>query len=128
MHAALRIELPDCFSHIATRELLHHFFECRVFLPHDLIKPRCFDPRFLELLIRSARFYRFMLARVTYQQHAVVFLEPMQELVYLLRARETRFVENVEPFLSVARLLASRQMPLQRTRFDSRFSEFLRGA
>ncbi len=74
MHAALRIQSFDCFSYIATRELLHHFFECRVFLPHDLVEPRCFDPRFLELLIRSARFDRFMLACVTYQQHTVVFL------------------------------------------------------
>ena len=73
MHAALRIESFDCFSHIATRELLHHFFECRVFLPYDLIKPCRLDSRVLELLIRSARFDSFMLACVTYQQHAVVF-------------------------------------------------------
>jgi hypothetical protein len=32
------------------------------------------DSGFLELLIRSARFDRFMLASVTYQQHTVVFL------------------------------------------------------
>ena len=50
MHTALRVESLDCFSHIATRELLHYFFECRVFLPHNLIKPSatrprvCFDP------------------------------------------------------------------------------------
>src|SRR6266699_4885033 len=62
MHTALRIQSFDCFSHIATRELLHDFFECRVFLPYDLIKPGRLDPRFLELLIRSARFDRFMLA------------------------------------------------------------------
>ena len=66
MHAALRIESFDCFFDIATRELLHHFFECRVFLPHDLIQPHRRDPRFLELLIRSARFDRFMLARVSH--------------------------------------------------------------
>jgi hypothetical protein len=73
MHAALRIQSFDCFFYIPTRELLHDFFECRVSLPHDLIKPCRLDPRFLELLIRSARFDRFMLACVTYQQHAVVF-------------------------------------------------------
>src|SRR2546422_2913590 len=38
MHAALRIESLECFSHIATRELLHYFFEGRVFLPHNLIR------------------------------------------------------------------------------------------
>src|SRR5258708_38267418 len=100
MHAALRIESLYCFFYITTRELLHHFFECRVFLPHDLIKPGRRDPRFLELLIRSARFDRFMLARVTNQQHPVIFLEPMKKLVHLLRARKTRFVENVEALLS----------------------------
>jgi hypothetical protein len=49
----------------------------------------------------------------------------MQELVHLLRARQARFIENVKPFLSVVRLLAPRQMPLQRARFDSGLSEFL---
>jgi integrase len=50
----------------------------------------------------------------------------MEELIHLLRARETRFVENVKTFLSVVRLLAPRQMPLQRARFNSRLAEFLR--
>src|SRR5260370_6942349 len=104
MQAALRIESLDCSSDIATRELLHHFFECRVFLPHDLIKPGRRDPRFLELLIRSARFDRFMLARVTNQQHAVIFLEPMKKLVHLLLPRKPRSVETVEPFFSAVRL------------------------
>ena len=52
----------------------------------------------------------------------------MEELIHLLRARETRFVENAEAFLSVVRLFAPRQMPLQCARFDSRFSELLRCA
>ncbi len=128
MHAALRVESFDCISHTSTRELLHHFFECRVFLPHDLVKPRRLDSRFLELLIRSARSDSFMLARITHQHHAVVFLEPMQELIHLLSARKARFVEEVKPSPSIVRLFAARQMPLQCAGFDSRFCEFLRRA
>src|ERR1700694_1207661 len=92
MHAALRIKSLDSFSYIAPPELLPPFFKRGVFLPHNLIKPRRLDPSLLELLIRSARFDCFMLARVTYQQNAVIFLEPMQELIHLLRARKAPFV------------------------------------
>jgi len=52
----------------------------------------------------------------------------MQELVHLFRAGETRFVENVQPPLSIVRLFTVREVPLQRARFDSCFSEFLRCA
>ena len=41
MHAALRIELVNCLADIAARKLLHDFFERRVFLPYDLVEPRC---------------------------------------------------------------------------------------
>src|SRR5260370_34816695 len=128
MPLALRITSLDCFSYIHTRELLHHFFKRRVFLPHNLIELRRFNSGFLQLLIRSARFDWFVLARVTYQQDAVDFLEPMQELIHLLSARKARFVENVEPLLPVEWFFASRQAPLQRARFASTLTELLRRA
>src|SRR5260370_4185366 len=51
MHAALRIKSLDCFSYIATREFLHHFFKRRVFLPHNLIELRRLNSGFLQLPI-----------------------------------------------------------------------------
>src|SRR5437773_9662729 len=66
-----------------------------------------------------------MLPHIAYQQHAVACLEPVQKLIHLLRARETRFVENVQPLLSVLWLVAVREMPLQCARFDSGLAEFL---
>ena len=51
----------------------------------------------------------------------------MKKLVHLFRACETRFVENVEAFLSLVRLLVAGEMPLQSARFDSCFCEFLCG-
>ena len=74
VHAALRIELFHRLFDLASREFFHYVPERRVFLPHDLVQPRGRDPRFLELVIRSARFNGFMLACVAYQQYAVVFL------------------------------------------------------
>ena len=125
MQAALSIESLDCFSHIATRKLLHYFFECMVFLPHDLIKPCGRDPRFLELLIGFARFDGFMLARVSHQQDSVAIFESVKKFVHLFSTRETRFVENVQSFLPIVGRFKSGEMPLQRARFDSCFGEFL---
>src|ERR1700722_6455493 len=108
--------------------MLHHFSQRRVCLPHDLIKPRCLDPRFLELLIGSACFDRLMLARVAYKQNPVATFESVQKFVHLPSTCEARFVENVESLLAIVQIFAPRQMPLQRARFDSRFFEFLRRA
>ena len=47
--------------------------------------------------------------------------------MHLLRARQTRLIEHVEPLLSVVRLLASAQMALQGARRDARLAQFLRG-
>jgi len=47
MHAALRVEFFHRLSHIAAREMLHHFFQRRVFLPHDFVEPRSLDSGFL---------------------------------------------------------------------------------
>jgi hypothetical protein len=56
---------------------------------------------------------------VTDQKHTVAGLQPMQELVHLFRARETRFVQDIKPLLSTAGLLTSGQMTLQGARVDA---------
>ena len=68
-----------------------------------------------------------MLPHVAYEQHAVVFSQPLNKRVYLLRARHARFIDHIEPLLSVVLLLAACKMPLQRLRLDARFGELLRG-
>jgi len=73
MHAALRIQSLDCFSHIA-RESCSTTSLMRFFLPHDLVEPRVSIP-LLGAADTASCFDGFMLARVTYQQYAVVFLE-----------------------------------------------------
>ncbi len=68
-----------------------------------------------------------MLPHVAYEQHAVVFFQPLNERVYLLRARHARFIDHVKPFLSVVLLLTARKMPLQGLSLDARFGELLCG-
>src|SRR6185437_5970731 len=125
MHAALHIESLDCFSHISTRELFHDFFERRVFLPHNLVKPCGLDSCFLELLIRGSGFDSLVLACIAYQKYAVTFFESVEQFVHLLRARQARFVQNIQPLLSVAPFIRSCKMPLQRARLDSGLGELL---
>jgi hypothetical protein len=71
MNAASCIKFLNCLSYLPSREFLHHFFERRVFLPHDLVQSSCLDSRFLKLLIRAARFDRLVLACVANEQYAV---------------------------------------------------------
>src|SRR5215469_638513 len=119
MHEALRIESLDCFSHISTRELFHDFFERRVLLPHNLVKPCSLDSCFLELLIWGSGFDSLVLACIAYQKYPIMFFESVDQFVHLLRARQTRFVQNIQSLLSVTPLIRSYKMPLQRTRLDS---------
>jgi hypothetical protein len=49
----------------STRELFYNFFECWVFLPHDLIKPGSLHSGLLQLLIGPASFYALVLLLVS---------------------------------------------------------------
>src|SRR5215471_30326 len=127
MQAPLFVELFQCFPDLTTGELLHYFFQRWVFLPHDFIKARYPESSFLELLVRRTGFYGLMLANVAHQQHPVMLSEAMEKLVHLLRTSQTRFIQNIEPHLSIV-WFAACQMPLQRARPNARFGEFLRRA
>src|SRR5438105_8007274 len=86
----------------------------------------CVNSGFLELVIRPAGVNRFMLANVAHEQYAVVRTEAPQKRVYLLRARQARFVEHVESLLisCVCLLIAARQVPLQRAGLDPGLGQF----
>jgi hypothetical protein len=53
-----------------------------------------------------------MLPRVPDEQHTVIFLQALDERVYLLRARHARLIDHIEPLPAVVRLLAPCQMAL----------------
>ncbi len=67
MHSALAVEIADRLLHVAVGELLHGFFQSRVFLAHDFVQLRRLHSGFLKLLERSACFHSLMLARVTHE-------------------------------------------------------------
>ena len=128
VHATLEVELPDPSRHIATGQLLDDRFERRILLAHDGLEARGLHAVLLELLIGSARVYGLMLTDVAHQQDAVARTQTLQEFVHLLRARQARLVEHVEPFLSALPLLTSGHMALQGARRDARLAQFVRGA
>ena len=76
MHAALPVKTFDCRSNLTVRQLLDGLLQLRVALPHDLFEPHRAHSRFLKLRERTARFDGLMLARVAYQQNAVIRMEP----------------------------------------------------
>ena len=55
-----------------------------------------------------------MLACVANKQHAIVFLQPVEEFVHLPRSRQARFVQDVKPFPFIVSLIALGKIPLQR--------------
>ena len=69
-----------------------------------------------------------MLALVAHEQHAVLAVQTMEELVHLFRACQARFVEHVKPLLSLVGLLLAAKMPLQSLRLDARFCQLVRRA
>src|SRR5216684_758464 len=128
MDAALLLQVSQGFLNLAVCELVHHMFKCRISLAHDFIQMSGPHPSFLELLERPPRFNSLVLAYVTHEQYSVIFFQAMQEFTHLLCAGKTRFVEDVEMSFPFLRLLAANKVPLQRARFNSCFSEVLRGA
>jgi hypothetical protein len=101
MYAALFIESRDTISYISTGKLLDRFFERRVLLPNDLIEPRGSHSGVLHLLERPAGVYGLMLPRVADQHHAIMLIEPLQEIVNLFRTGEARLIDEIEMPLSI---------------------------
>src|SRR5258708_29149820 len=119
MHAALLVEIRYRSVNIPAGKLFHSLLKFWFLLPDDLMQTCSVHPRFLELPIGSARFYRLMLPLVPDQEHTVASVQAMQQLVHLFCARETRFVQDVKPLLFAVLLLTADQMPLQGTGFDA---------
>src|ERR1700730_8591214 len=113
MHAALLVEIGYRSVNVTAGKLFDSLLELRLLLPYNLKQTCSMHPRLLHLPIGSACLYRLVLPLVTYQEHAVGALQPMQQLIHLLRARETRLVQDVKRLLSAVRLLAADQMTLQ---------------
>lgn len=69
-----------------------------------------------------------MLAHVADEQHPVLRSKALPQGVHLFRARQTRFVEDVQVLLIRACCsgVAARQVPLQRARFDPGLGERVR--
>jgi hypothetical protein len=67
MHAALVVKPFDRSLHLSARQLFNDRLQLWIALPHNLVKMRCADPRFLELVIRSAGVDGFMLAYVAHE-------------------------------------------------------------
>jgi hypothetical protein len=126
LYAALVVEPFDGAVHVSAREPLNDPQLC-VALSHDLVQMRGPDSGFLELMIRAAGVDGFMLAHVADEQHAVVRSEALQNCVHLFRARQARFVEDVQPLLARRRcvLLPSRQMTLQSARPDAGLAQLV---
>ena len=55
-----------------------------------------------------------MLPRIADKKYPVLIVQLVQELVYLFRARQARFVEDIECLLSVIGPALAVEMPLQR--------------
>src|SRR5208337_5146899 len=100
----------------------------RVLLSHNLFEPHRSHSSFLKLRERTARFDRFMLPRVAYQQNPISRMKPFDELVHLARRGKRRLVEYIERFLTCVRLLSPRKMALQRRGLDAGLGQLLRRA
>ena len=83
MHAALPVKAFDGPANLTTRQLLDGLLQLRVFLSHNLFEPHRSHSSFLKLRERTARFDRFMLPRVAYEQNPVSRVKPFHELVHL---------------------------------------------
>ncbi len=126
--AALPVKILDCLSDFASRKLLDDPFQFRVFLAHDLIEPDRHHARILKLRKWPSCLYCFMLPPVANQQHAVVWMEPVDELMQLPGRCHRGFVEHVQTLLARVGLLTARQMLLECRCLHARLGELLRRA
>jgi hypothetical protein len=66
VHAPLAVKILNRCSHVFSRKLFHNFFQCRLLLAYDLIQLCGMHSGFLQLVIGSSGFDRFMLANVAH--------------------------------------------------------------
>jgi hypothetical protein len=128
MDAALPLQTLHGLAHLATRKLLDHLFQLRVFLADDLFELDCLHARVLELREGTPGLDRLMLPTIAYQQHAVIRMKAIHKLVHLFGGRERGFIEHIQAALSGVRLLSPRKMLLQRGCFHACIGQLLRRA
>ena len=78
------------------RKVLDRLQQLRVLLAHDPVELRGLHPGFLHLLEGSARIDALVLAGVTDDEYAVVWVELVEKSPHLLGAGKARLVEHVE--------------------------------
>src|ERR1035441_9313081 len=128
MDAALPLQSGDSLSHLATRKLLDGLLQLRIALADNLLQLHRLHARVLELDKDAARLDGFILARVAYQQNAVVRMQAAHKLVHLLGGRKRTLVHHIEPVLARVRPLASGKMGLQSLGLDTGLAQLLRRA
>jgi hypothetical protein len=96
MHAALPRKILNRVLDLAVGKLFDGLSQSRVSLANDFVQVRRPHPGFLKLLEWSPGFHSLVLAGVTHEDYPVVVFQPAQEFVNLGRAREARFVHNVQ--------------------------------
>src|SRR5271165_4818717 len=126
LHPPLAVQILNSRVNLATGELLHSFFERRVFLAHDLVQMCSPHSGLLQLVVGPSGPDGFMLSHVTHEQNAILLAESVQEVVNLPGAGEARFIEHVEMFFLGFGLRSTRKVVLQRTRWNSGLSKFVR--
>jgi hypothetical protein len=77
-------------------ELFDGLFQCGVFLANDFVEVRRLHPGFLKLLEWPPGLHSLVLASVAREDYAVLLFQPAQEFVNLARAREARFIHDVQ--------------------------------
>jgi hypothetical protein len=121
----LPLEILDGLGDLSIGKFLDRLLQSRVFLSDDFVEMGRVKARFLELLERAAGFDTLMLAAVTHKEDPVSFLQPMQKLIHLPAARQTRLIDNVETFLTTLASIGLCQMMLKRARSDTCIFELL---
>jgi hypothetical protein len=112
MHTALFIEPRDATSYVSAGQLLDCLFQGGILLPNDLIESRRSHSGVLHLFERPAGVHGLMLPRVSDQHHAIILIEPLQEIVNLFRAGKARLIDEIEVPLSITDTISLRQVML----------------
>src|SRR5580692_2951934 len=104
--------------------------QIRVFLAHDLVKPRGTHPGVLHLLKWPSGIDSLMLADIADDQHSILRSDLFEEVAHLPSAGQTRLVKHVEMAAAGAtvRLIpsAAGEESLQRRGMDTRLAELAR--
>jgi hypothetical protein len=83
MHTALIFELRQRSANVTAGKMGDDFLQGRILLALDLLESRDGDAGFLRLRVRPSSLYRFVLARVADEKHAIVRPQSSQKRVHL---------------------------------------------